>query len=469
MSGTFITGETKIRPGTYFNIQKAADSARNAAEKGVTAVLFKADFGPLMEAVELNAEKGYEKIFGTGLTTDAIREAFAGGVQTVIACRIGKGGKAASVKLNAAGGSEDAITITAKYPGAKDFTITVREKLTDTQVKECIIFSGTKEFEKTEFPKGGNEAEALAAAFSDSIYFTARTEGNGGELGVVSQEAFTAGENPTVSAQEYSEGFSAVEAFDFHTICVDTEDTAIHVLMAAFLDRILDGGQLAQGVVAEKESVELETRMAHGAAFNNEKMNYVLNAKVREGETELDGYQTAARAAGMIAACPSNASLTHAVLEGITEIGEKLTPSQVEKAENSGCLVLTYSASKQVWIDYGINTLTAPADGQDEGWKKIRRVKTRFELIRRVNQQTEGLIGKVDNDKNGRATVVSQVQGIGTAMVEEGKLVACKVTESEGGEADGDSAWFHIDVIDKDSIEHMYLTFKFRFSTREEE
>ena len=50
----------------------------------------------------------------------------------------------------------------------------------------------------------------------------------------------------------------------------------------------------------------------------------------------------------------------------------------------------------------------------------------------------------------------------------EGKLVACTVTESSAYSSDGDSAWFDIDVTDKDSMEHIYLTFTFRFSTREE-
>ena len=53
-------------------------------------------------------------------------------------------------------------------------------------------------------------------------------------------------------------------------------------------------------------------------------------------------------------------------------------------------------------------------------------------------------------------------------MVEDIKLVSCKVTESRSYTADGDSAWFDIDVIDKDSMEHIYLTFLFRFSTIEE-
>jgi hypothetical protein len=79
----------------------------------------------------------------------------------------------------------------------------------------------------------------------------------------------------------------------------------------------------------------------------------------------------------------------------------------------------------------------------------------------------DDLVGKVDNDKNGRATVISQIQGVGDSMAEEGKLVACSVTESSAYQSDGDSAWFDIDIIDKDSMERIYLTFLFRFSTNE--
>ena len=41
--------------------------------------------------------------------------------------------------------------------------------------------------------------------------------------------------------------------------------------------------------------------------------------------------------------------------------------------------------SGQVWIDKAINTLITPPADRDEGWKKIRRTKTRYELIRRCN------------------------------------------------------------------------------------
>ena len=469
MAGTFILGETKVRPGSYFNIQKKGGNSSAGIMNGVTAVIFKADFGPLNTAVELSAEDGYEKTFGTGLTTDAIREAIAGGAKTIIACRVGNGGTQGTISLADEEG-EDALSITAKYPGEKDFTVTIREKLSDSALKECIFYAGTTEFEKVEFVAGEGEAKSLVEALASSKNFKAEVKEGKEEaiLAAVSQETFTVGTNPEVTTGDYSNAFAEVEPFEFNTICLDTEDTEIHLLLQSFIGRIFDAGSLTQAVVAEKQSVDLETRMAHAASYNDEKMNYVLNAHVDEQGTEIDGYQTAAGIAGMIGAVSSGSSLTHTVISGFSELKEKLTNTEMITAEKKGCIVLSYNKAKQIWIDNAINTLITPADNQDDGWKKIRRVKTRFELIRRINNTTDDLVGKVDNDKNGRATVISQMQGVGDAMREEGKLIACTVTESSVYKADGDSAWFDIDVIDKDSMEHIYLTFYFRFSTIEE-
>lgn len=219
-------------------------------------------------------------------------------------------------------------------------------------------------------------------------------------------------------------------------------------------------------VVAEKKNVALTERMAHAAAFNSEKMHYVLNASAEISGELVEGYLVAARIAGMIAATASNKSLTHTVMEGYTKLNDALTPMEISTAEQKGCLVLSTNTNGQIWIDSAINTLVSPADNQDDGWKKIRRTKTRYELITRCNDQADALIGKVDNDVNGRATVVSQLQSVINAMINEGKLVSGTASENTTYPSDGDYAYCDIEVIDKDSIEHLYLTYKFQFSSR---
>ena len=101
-------------------------------------------------------------------------------------------------------------------------------------------------------------------------------------------------------------------------------------------------------------------------------------------------------------------------------------------------------------------------------WKKIRRVRTRYELLYRANAQSDALVGKVDPDKNGKATIIGKIQGIINAMIKEKKLTAGTVTESTTYIADADNCYFDRDIIDKDSAEHIYSFYKFRFSTNAE-
>lgn len=464
MAGYFIPGEVKIRPGAYFNVDKIGDDGGFGAIDGVVAVVFKADFGPINSVTVLERDENYADIYGNGGTTDAIREAIAGGAKKIIACRAGgTGGSAATASLTAATGT---VKITAKHLGAMDLSVTVRDKLTDSDRKECVIYTGTTEFERVNFAKGDDEVAALVEAFSKSKNFVA--EGQESAEGVItnaSQVAFTAGENPVTATGDYSKAFTEVEKYFFNTICVDTEDTAVHALLAAFLERIYEEGQFGIGVVAEKTTKDLEERMEAAEGFDAENMVYVLNSKVSTNDATLEGYQTAALIAGLIAATPANQSVTHTEIERYVTLGELLTNTQVVKAEQRGCLVLSVSPDDKVWIDSGINTLINPADNKDAGWKKIRRVKTRYELLYRANAQADALVGKVDNDVNGRSTIIAKLQKICNDMVQEGKLVQATVTENSTYVADTDNCYFDFDVIDKDSAEHIYLFYKFRFST----
>ena len=467
MAGTYIIGEKKVRPGAYFNVTKKDEGITPDIISGVVACVFKSDFGPLGTVAELGTSEGYEKTFGTGGTTDTIREAFNGGAVTVLAVRLGNGGTAASITLNDDEG-EGVVKIAGNYPGAKPFSVTVREKLTDNKVKQCIIYSRNTEFESIEFDAGENEAANLIKAFQQSRNFTAQLldeEKASSKVAAISQGAFSAGTDPETTVSDYSNAFTELESYEFNTLCVDTNDVGVHLLMHSFINRVYDAGQFIMGVVAESSDVSLNERMEHALAYNDYKMHYVLNAYCGESDAEIDGYQTAARVAGMIAAVPSNKSLTHNVLNGVSRLIERLTNTNMIKAEQSGCIVLSVNSDKQVWIDSAINTLVTPDEDHDAGWKKIRRVKTRFELMRRINITADSLVGKVDNDSNGRKTIISQLQSVGSAMVSEGKIVQLSCYEDTDFTSDGDEAYFRIEVIDKDSAEHIYMQYQFQFSS----
>ena len=212
MAGIFVLGEEKVRPGSYFRIKKNGDDSTTEVINGVTAVVFRSDFGPLGKASVLGRDEGYESTYGTGGTTDAIKEVFKGGADTVIAVRLGDGGSVASVTLKDADNA-DAVTISTKQPGSKDFSVTIREKITDASVKECIIYTGTSVFERYSFLAGEGEAGALVEAVNVSSNFVANTA-EGKETAVladVSQAAFEGGGDPEVTVDSYSDAFSLAE------------------------------------------------------------------------------------------------------------------------------------------------------------------------------------------------------------------------------------------------------------------
>ena len=463
-------GETATRPGNYFNVDKKGNDAVAGASDGTTAVLFKANWGPLNQPVVRSVDEGYADAFGTGGTTDIIALTYEGGSREAILMRIGTGGSAATVTLkNTAETPADVVKFTAKYVGSRAFTVSIRNSIADDTLRECIIFDGTAEFEKVTFTKGGDEVAALIAAFASSSNFIVAkaAEDAAGVLATVTQTAFTPGTDPTATVAEYSSALTLLEQYQQNCVIVDTSDYAVIALLTAYVSRMFNAGKNVIAVVGEEKTVALDTRMTHAAACNAENVVYVLNGNIDHGlYGTIDGYKTAAKIAGMISGTSCKFSLTHTVLPSVTALNERLTESEITSGEENGCLVLTLNPTRQVWIDSAINTLVTPDKNQDSGWKKIRRTKTRYELLTRANNTVDTMVGQVDNDPAGRIAIMDAITTIGVAMIGEGKIQFIKVTEDAAHPAEGDSCWFIIDVIDKDSAEHIYLRYLFRFSTQ---
>ena len=213
----------------------------------------------------------------------------------------------------------------------------MRDSIADDAARECIIYDGTTEFEKVTFAKGGDEVAALIAALEDSGNFAAVKVGSAsGALDTVTQKAFTAGTDPTATIAEYSAGFGVTEQYAQNCIIFDSSDYAVIALANAYVQRMFNSGKNVIGVCGETKDIDVATRMNHAAACNASNMVYVLNGNVEHGiYGTIDGYQTAAKIAGMISGTSCKYSLTHTVLSSITELREKLTNSTVTKAEES--------------------------------------------------------------------------------------------------------------------------------------
>lgn len=466
-----MLGETKVRPGVYVRITNVGAPAQGNVPQGTVAALFQATWGPLGKTI-LESADAVTDTYGSGGNTVVPTEAFNGGCRKVVGYRLGTGGTKGALTLQdtTAVTPVNVVRLDALYVGTRGNSLkaTVRDSLTDGTKRELLIYEGTTLRQTFTFAKGGGgEVDALVAAVAaGSSWITATKLAPGNQtMAAITQSAFTTGADPAVDGSSYSTALTAIEAEDWNVLCVDTDTTSIHATVQSYIDRVRSEGKRVRAVLGEPTSVAFATRKANASAFNDPAIAYVANGFQKSDGTNLEGFKAAARVAGMQAASPYNQSLTHAIVTTATDLVGGLTNAEIEQAINAGCLVFTKNAAGQVQIEYDINTFVTTTADLDAGWKKNRRVKTRDYLIATISATWDPLVGKVDNNPDGRATLIAAAQGVINAMIRAGALQDGKVIEDPDLAPAGESAWFKIqNLVDNDSAEKMYLTVGFQFA-----
>lgn len=468
MSVFYNAGETQKRPGLYRRQSNIGFTVSEGGQDGICAIPIQASWGPLGKVIRNNLASELidnygTGTYGTGYTVPAAEAMFKGGATTVYTYRLGTGGTKATKEL------ASGLTVTAKYPGTMPISVAVKEKIGDSTKKQFMVYVGTALIETFEFEadtksEGANLVKVAAASEYVDVTGTAATV----EVLAVASGALTGGVNPTVANSNYSDAFAAFERYYYNTIALDVDDD-VNMTLSALLDSYLDGafklGKLGIAVVGEKTTVAFATRKEHAKKFNDEKVVY-LGGGYMEGVENKDGVMAICYTAGVIASKPSNQGITHHVINGATDLCESLTYAQYEEAIESGMLLLSMAPDGTIWYDTGINTLTAPDEAtQDEGWKKIRRTKVRFEMIDRIDNVLAPKVGRVSANSDGISDVIQSAQRVLDSMVNEGKLqTGAKFVEDESNPYSGDSAWFIIQADDIDSLEKIYMHYQFRYT-----
>lgn len=464
-------GETKTRPGIYQRYENAGYHPSVTARDGICAIPIRASWGPLGAVVkntriaDLTKQYG-EGTYGAGYTVPAAQEMFRGGAVIVYTYRLGTGGAAASKEITTG------LTVTAKYPGTMPISVAVQVKLGDTAKKQFQVYAGTTLVETFDFTADGEqEGAALMARAANSKYVTLAAQTPPATVPVLAVAAggLTGGEDPVVTNADYSAAFNALEPYYYNTIALDVdddEDMTLSLLLQAYLDTAYEMGKLGIAVVGEKTTVYFETRLEHARSFDDYKVVY-LGGGYLAGQEDKDGVLSICYTAGVIAATPSNQGIVHKVIEGATGLLESLTYAQYEEAIHSGMLMVSLSPDGEIWYDHGYNTRVSEEDEtDDDGWKKIRRVKVRFEMFDRLDRALAPKVGRVSGDSDGVGDCIQTGQRILDAMAnDEGKLAAGPTfVEDPDNPFQVDSAWFVIDAYDVDSLEKIYLNYRFRYS-----
>lgn len=357
-----------------------------------------------------------------------------------------------------------ALRVYLAYDGDFPFTYSIKTNLV-TGKRQFIMYDGGQIYDAVEFDSGGDEAQKLMDELKTKKYIGAVTKKDAGKLADVVNKICTPGANPHAGMAAYQKGLDILERYYWNVVVADRAWEPLQALLASFVKTSYDTGHLGMTVFAGNIGTALSERLSYAKTLNDWRVVYLLSGWLGNDGVKYQDWPAAARIAGMIAACETNASLTHITIDNAQKLLEDLSNGEMIRAEESGCLVLSYNESDQVWIDNAINTLITLGNDMDEGWKKIRRTKCRFELMTRINRTCDRLIGRLNNDENGRATLVSAMQGIINEMIAEGKLFGGSyVTEDDRYKPVGDRAYFVLYIGDIDSVEKIYLDFNFSYA-----
>jgi len=466
----FRSGEQKVRPGVYIRVQNVGQPVVPALPNGIVAAVFRSNWGPIQTPTVIETAEVISEKFGVSASLDMLQEAFRGGCKKIVGVRVGEAGAPAQVTLTDSNTTPaQVVKITTKYPGTRgnNFTVTIRDSLASTNMKEFLLFEGSTQLLKLTFDKGTSEPTNLVTVINESgnPYVVAEKPADGnGTVKNVSNTALQGGTDPTITNENVLSALTTLEAEDWNVLVVDSEDVTLFASIQAYIDRVRESGKRVMAVLSQPTTIDLVTRLATARSFNDPAIVFVLNGFEYSDGKVVEGYKAAGRVAGMIASADITESLTHAVVSGAVAVKGALSNTDIENAINNGAIAFTYNAQKQVQIEQGITTFITPTADMDMGWRKIRRVRTRDALIDRISATWDSLVGKINNDKNGRATLLAAAQGVINQMVTEGALISGTIYEDPANPPQGDSAWFVIQVDDTDSAEKLYLTFQFRFS-----
>lgn len=475
MGQSYFVGEKKIRPGTYQRYEKHGANAAIGAVEHSVAIPVQASWGPIGEVTEHRSATSVKKAYGTSGTVDAALALLEAGAPKIYCVRLGKaesntsGTAAEKATLTVQNEGTDVFFVTAKHPGTKVIKVQTRVK-TEGASKELIVFDGDTKAETFSFNAGtgADEVANLIAAVADSTYITIE-KAEGGSINtvpVLAASALTGGSDPTVTTESYSEAFNRLEAYKFTHVALDCTTPAVQALAKTWVERVFEEGGRCQLVIggAKNKETAFTAKTTAAAAFNSMQVIYSGIWGYDADGNVIDDYKMAALVAGRIASIPSNQTIVHKTIPGVASIVPH-TNAEYESAILAGLLLASVSPNGEVWFDSGINTLITLGENQDEGWKKIRRVTTRFELHKRIDEALSPLVGNVNCDDDGVALAVQTGQGVLNAMIAEGKLKdGAMFFEDPETPREADSAWFIDDAVDNDSLEKIYTAHRHRFT-----
>lgn len=428
-----------VLPGLFMNFVSAAGSAIVPGARGVVVAPVKAHWGPIGQFVEVTSENAIRELFSndesegaTAYTTLFL--SLLGGAKKLLAYRIADS-SAASAELvlkNSEASPVDALKLNAKYAGVRGnaFKVTIQPSLAVPDVKELKLYEGNALLRTITLGNGNVDAAVTAINEDAGNKWIVAEKLSGGVLADVSGVALEGGASGIsgITNADYIAAMDAFETQGFHVLTLDgVTDAALRTSLVAWVKRVRSEGKgilaVLGGSLAEDTGADAVNKaIARSVAADFEGVVNVGSGAVLNGKS-YSSAQVASWVAGLIAGQALKESTTYAA-SPFEDVTRRWTRSEQEQAVQNGVFLLVHDG-RRVKVLRGVNSLITLQQGQNKGWKKIRKIRVIDQINADLQRQAEDhYIGKVNNTEEGRQALISAGQQYLQTLAAEGVIEA---------------------------------------------
>ena len=453
----FKIGELKARPGVYARVSNDGESPSVGTSPKIGLALVQSNWGPVgkPQIIYSRQSEQLNRLVGTGKGAKVVKAFFNGGGAATQVIRVGNGGEVATATL---GDEEGSLKVVTKYPTDRSFSIVIRDSVMGDE-KDLFVVENERRLEEYRFEAGEDEAEKVVELLKGSAYVDVMkiTEGILPSNTTIELEG---GENPKATSEDYTDAMVTGETVAWDVIYVDTSDIAVLNAVNAYTERRLDQGYRVWSVLGISTENSIEDRIKATQMFNSFQ-TFLVGMELEAGEGILSVEEVAAQVAGETVRGDYRRNLTRKPMNGIVDIPETFTPEQYDDAALAGLITFDYNRNGQVVVDYAVNTLQNEDEKIDMGWRSLRRMRTRYELIDRIVNKVEQAIERGhDTDEDSLQHIITLGNTVILDMINEKGLKSGRMILDPENEPEGDSAWYTFEnLVDLDGLNKVYIHF----------
>lgn len=412
-------------PGFYNRFKATAEKRIGTGIHGILAMPVKANWGPANKVVSIKNEKELINNFGIDNTAYKLgRLALLGQPKELLLYRLTDSTeKVASITLKDTG-STDVLKIETIYPTTRDFNVTVRANIVESDKKDLVLYEGAKQLYI--FTQLGGTIEEVATFINknvENIWLKATKLDEGdGKLENIANKAITGGNDgaSSITNEHYIKAMEMFEGYKVDGFCLDgITDESLHSTVKAWVQRNKAKGNNIIAFLGGKETDTIQQANTKSKEFNFEGIVNVGTKGIYEGVK-----YTPAESACYIAALATGKRLKESICNEKTifeDVEPRLSKEEVENCLEAGTLIMVKEDDEVIVVD-DVNTLKKYSEEQNETWGYIRGIKFMNAVDGDTALKRKEFVGKAPNNRTGQLALICALKQYFEVLEGEGVI-----------------------------------------------